>query len=196
MRLARMIRTVMVLGAIVCALPSCVPQTEGDSGQSTVDVRGVELRSLLSDATAVHYDTGHGTQVEYMSADGLAYLWYPGNRSIVPGEWHVRIGPRPLGPGPESRNAIGPYAVFEQDPTQPVESTLYICFRYGPDTYNPVTRMRGGNWECSISPANEEWERRTHPGDPFGLSEIRQVPAVLERGTQFTFDDLNRIVEK
>ena len=151
----------MVLGAIVCALPSCVPQTEGDSGQSTVDVRGVELRSLLSDATAVHYDTGHGTQVEYMSADGLAYLWYPGNRSIVPGEWHVRIGPRPLGPGPESRNAIGPYAVFEQDPTQPVESTLYICFRYGPDTYNPVTRMRGGNWECSISPANEEWERRT-----------------------------------
>lgn len=37
--------------------------------------------------TNMSYDAGHGTQVEYLSPGGGAWLWYPGNSTIVPGKW-------------------------------------------------------------------------------------------------------------
>lgn len=33
------------------------------------------------------YDGSHGNQIEYLAPDGRCYLWYPGNRVIVVGEW-------------------------------------------------------------------------------------------------------------
>ena len=33
------------------------------------------------------HDAGHGTQVEYLSPGGGAWLWYPGDAMIVPGKW-------------------------------------------------------------------------------------------------------------
>lgn len=152
--------------------------------------------ALLSDVTALHYDSGHGTQVEYMSADGHAFLWYPGNRSVVPGEWHIRIGSEAWGPGDESRNELGPNAFIQRHRAFPFESTLYLCFRYGRNTYNPVMNMRGGNWECAISEPLSHWEEITYAGDLFGLAETRQVPAVLESGPRYTIEDLQTIIEK
>ena len=52
--------------------------------------------------------------------DGKAYLWYPGNQRIVVGEWKTQADPRG-------------------------QSYTQLCYRYGPNTYNPVTRSRG---EC------------------------------------------------
>jgi hypothetical protein len=37
--------------------------------------------------TNVSYDSGHGTQVEYLTGDGRAYLWYPGNTVVLSGRW-------------------------------------------------------------------------------------------------------------
>src|SRR5690349_3582836 len=37
--------------------------------------------------TNMSNDAGHGTQVEYLSPSGGAWLWYPGNAVIVPGKW-------------------------------------------------------------------------------------------------------------
>ncbi|KQT48490.1 hypothetical protein ASG47_09090 [Devosia sp. Leaf420] len=41
----------------------------------------------IGDHTHMSYDPAHGTQVEYLAANGNSYLWYPGNRSILPGRW-------------------------------------------------------------------------------------------------------------
>jgi hypothetical protein len=37
--------------------------------------------------TNMSHDAGHGTQVEYLSPGGSAWLWYPGNSVILPGKW-------------------------------------------------------------------------------------------------------------
>lgn len=37
--------------------------------------------------TDASHDRAHGTQIEYLSTDGKAYLWYPGNARIVRGKW-------------------------------------------------------------------------------------------------------------
>ena len=39
--------------------------------------------------TNLTFDPGHGTQVEYVAADGTNYLWYPGNQVVLPGHWQV-----------------------------------------------------------------------------------------------------------
>ncbi len=40
--------------------------------------------------TIVYFERSHGLQVEYYSKTGRAYLWYPGNRSVVAGRWQIR----------------------------------------------------------------------------------------------------------
>lgn len=103
------------------------------------------LSRFLSGNTIMTYNDpdegGHGTQYEYHSADGKVLLWYPGNRNLVRGEWKVE----PVAAGPQIR-----------------------CYRYGANTYNPVTRTRGGAWECE----KQEWAYldTALKGDPFGLA--------------------------
>ncbi|WP_240231574.1 hypothetical protein [Devosia lacusdianchii] len=41
----------------------------------------------LGGYTNMTWDAGHGTQVEYLSTRGKAYLWYPGNAVILEGRW-------------------------------------------------------------------------------------------------------------
>ena len=35
------------------------------------------------------YDSSHGNQVEFTTAGGEAYLWYPGNAVVLKGEWRA-----------------------------------------------------------------------------------------------------------
>lgn len=48
-----------------------------------IAVQGQELGGH----TNMTYDPQHGTQIEYLSDNGRSYLWYPGNRSVLPGYW-------------------------------------------------------------------------------------------------------------
>ncbi len=119
-----------------------------------------QARALFSGITALSYDFGgfagsggHGTQIEYLAPDGSTYLWYPGNRNIVVGGWDVR----------RSGNK-----------TQ-------MCFRYGPNTYNPVTEESGGKWECIVLSNYMIFQIDRQKGDMFGLSESKAVPYRLDR---------------
>lgn len=51
---------------------------------------GALAGSQYSDVTFMHFGPGHGTQVEYLGPDGMSYLWYPGNRVVVPAPWKIR----------------------------------------------------------------------------------------------------------
>ncbi|WP_166415770.1 hypothetical protein [Cochlodiniinecator piscidefendens] len=112
---------------------------------------------FFSNSTRVsHNNFRHGTQYEYHAPDGTTYLWYPGNRSIVMGQWKV-------------------------ERTRDGDNTL--CYLYGSSSFNPVTRQYGGNWECrkitSLDVAGDE----TIKGDPFSL-ETGNIPFVME-GTSY-----------
>jgi len=113
--------------------------------------------------TNMSFDPGHGTQVEYLQASGGAYLWYPGNKIVLPGRWKMEAG----------------------TPTEPAQ----ICFRYGPNTYNPVTHVYGDVWECERVAVYAAVLAEQTKGDVFGLAHRGTVPFVLQRG-QSTLEQL------
>jgi hypothetical protein len=50
-----------------------------------------------------------------------------------------------------------------------------MCFNYGANSYNPVTKQRGG-WECGPVRAYQAGIAKRVPGDPMGLAGRRAVP--------------------
>ncbi len=99
--------------------------------------------------TTMHYDAGHGTQVEYIDRNGKSYLWYPGNRIILMAPWRQTLNS--------------------------------MCYRYGPDTYNPITRQPGGKWKCIQLRLIRRGIVDQAAGDVFGLARKTSVPFVLPR---------------
>jgi hypothetical protein len=102
-------------------------------------------KTFLSNTTVNTYEQRHGNQYEYLAADGTTALLYPGNIAPVRGFWQIR------GTG---------------------EFGTEMCFLYGANTYNPVTKERGGAWECRgfieyLYSAQEIYE-----GDVFGTRSI------------------------
>ena len=51
-----------------------------------------------------------------------------------------------------------------------------ICFRYGGNTYNPVTKHRGGGWECTRLKVHSSVVVEQKKGDVFGLTGRKKVP--------------------
>ena len=96
--------------------------------------------------TLMTYDPGHGTQVEYYDNAGHSWLWYPGNRNVLPGAWKL--------------------------------DGASLCFNYGPQSYNPVTRQVGG-WECMPLTVHKQTVVETAKGDVFHLKGAGPVPFVL-----------------
>jgi hypothetical protein len=103
--------------------------------------------SIPTNSTNMTWDSGHGTQVEYVSADGRTFLWYPGNKVILPGHWKM-----------QGRN---------------------VCFLYGANTYNPVTKVVGAVWECEPTNVYGALQTERAKGDVFGLSTRGAVPFIL-----------------
>lgn len=149
-----------VLG-FLCAALLCAPHALA-SEPATLPAPDANAQSIedafkvFSGKTHLGYDGGHGNQIEYESADGTCFLWYPGNQVIVPCLWK-REGDQ-------------------------------VCFKYGLDTYNPVTRERGGKFECT---GILDWKAGTvasMEGDPFGLASKEGVPWNLERHPKLDLD--------
>ena len=122
------------------------------AGWSTAISQTAEsARVYLADTTLGDWSRPLGTQIEYLAANGRAYLWYLGNRKPVSGEWitrNARLG------------------------------AAEICFRYGANAYNPVTRTSGGSWECQGVYQYTAWNFEWVVGDPFHL-ESGRLPFVL-----------------
>lgn len=123
------------------------------------------LKARYAGATSVSYSEAHGTQVEYTAKDGRAYLWYPGNKSILRGSWRIQTTPEGFG---------------------------RMCFKYGRNTFNPVTNQGGGVWSCTLASSFLSVEREYRPGDPLGLAQQAAVPFVLPSQGYVGFDRLLR----
>ena len=112
--------------------------------------------------TYLSFSQGHGFQVNYLSQDGRAWLWYPGNTGVVPEEWKLDV-------------ASGQRA---------------ICWRHPSNSYNPVTKQTGGQFACQSLELSQKAVVAKLVGDPYGLSTGR-VPYPLQRcvaPTEFEFD--------
>lgn len=70
------------------------------------------------DTTFLTYGNQHGYQVEYFGTKGDIYLWYPGNRGVLSGQWKIRGNGR------------------------------FLCHRYNTLALNPVTNLRENDWGC------------------------------------------------
>lgn len=101
-----------------------------------------------ADKTILFAGGGHGYQVEYYAPDGSAYLWYPGNERTLRGAWKVEEG----------------------------ELGNRLCFRYGANTYNPVTKTRGDSWECVLLGDIRLMLQEEAEGDILYLATNRSVP--------------------
>ncbi|MGX5777102.1 hypothetical protein [Methylorubrum zatmanii] len=130
------------------------------------DVRVSDIRRAISDATYSTYSGFHGTQIEYAGADGSVYLWYPGNSTILRGQW-------------KPRQVFVEYFVngkllrrFENS---------QVCFRYGAGTYNPATGHTGDGWECQPFQAYRKHIAETKRGDFLRMKTRFEVPFVLSK---------------
>jgi hypothetical protein len=64
-----------------------------------------------------------------------------------------------------------------------------ICHRYQTNSYNPVTGVRGGNWECANLVIQQSSIQTRIVGDPFGLAS-GAVPYVFDRQKLIPLDQL------
>lgn len=124
---------------------------------------GATLRAFLSGATYKSYSKAHGTQVEFLAANGSAFLWYPGNRVLVVGRWETRDFDSPYSPD--------------------------MCFKYGGNTYNPVTKTVGGNWTCRHGRGFIRQANGIVRNDIFDLQSGR-IPFVMPKGPKLSFPSL------
>lgn len=104
------------------------------------------------DMTYLSFSGAHGFQVNYLGADGHAWLWYPGNRRGVAEEYQLS------------------YAWGEK----------VICWRHPSDSYNPVTRKKGGDYACESLDLAQRSIVAVLKGDVFELKS-GAVPYRLDR---------------
>ncbi len=110
-----------------------------------------EANAKFINQTRISFSPGHGTQVSYMRPDGSVFLWYPGNQVVLRGRWLI-----------EGR-----------------ANSAYLCFQYGPNTNNPVTKQPGGGWSCRQADVFARTTVDRVHGDVFGLANRTAVPFML-----------------
>lgn len=111
-------------------------------------------------STSCNETPGPGTQLEFLANDGWSYLWYPGNRGVVRGQWTLH-------------HWYDKYAV---------------CFRYGAATLKPKTKDPRDSFDCTLLSDYAPTVTELVEGDPFNLAS-GQLPFVLVRD-KTTIDDL------
>ena len=133
------------------------------------------MKKKLANRTIIERQGAHGWLAEYSTEDGRVFMWYPGNRKVMPGFWKVESVPVTL------RNQSF--------------STIHICFQY-PTGYNYVENKPGKNWDCwpaSESIAYPENRKNNNglevrEGDVFNL-QTGKIPFVLKRNQRPAWPD-------
>lgn len=195
---------VAIMLVSAAALSACVDTTSAPRPQTEFErlnamlretvlamsrVSDEEARGLYADKTTATFGGGHGTQVSYRTPDGRCFLWYPGNRNVLPCEWKIVRQPYP------HADIVG----------EEVEVPT-VCYRYGSYTYNPVTKTRGGDWQCRSAimirgrqggqqeialPTPWEGSAESVDGDRYGLARRGPVPFVMEKKKRYSFEELD-----
>ncbi|AEV37585.1 hypothetical protein PSE_3077 [Pseudovibrio sp. FO-BEG1] len=129
----------------------CFKERWSPEAKYTEDAK--EFHKLMSGSTSKSYDRRHGTQYEYFAPNGRTYLVYPGNKYVLPGFWKI-----------------------EQK-----KSSTRICFLYPSNSYNPVTREYGGDWECQRGTSYLLRRNEVRKGDLLRLAKTTKLPKVLPK---------------
>ncbi len=127
------------------------------------------VKARIVDETITSRPASFGYQIEYYSADGHAYLWYPGNRTTNVGTYVVR-------------KSLEPIFMVSMGPPGAV-----VCFDYGPTSYNPSTGQTGGE-ECTPAYGFLAKIRGKRQGDVFGLTS-GNLPFVMDKDKFPTWPD-------
>jgi hypothetical protein len=117
------------------------------------------VAGFFAGKTITTFGASHGQQVSYLAPDGAVYLWYPGNAVILKGDWRVLS------------------AEDTADIDDPLEgeyrgniNAASLCFKYGANTFNPVTRHTGSRYECGYYQLMFNTTKEARTGDVFGLA--------------------------
>lgn len=165
---SRFASVLLLLAASSCTTGAELPPVVKATRDAPESLPGDPLprveRTFRADTTIASYDDAHGLQVSYHTADGWVYLWYPGNEQVLAGEYKV------------SRADMG-----VQLSGRSMTDLDRLCYRYGPNTFNPVTGRVGGQWECTIGVVAALSYTERMRGDPFRLAVRRAVPFVLPK---------------
>jgi hypothetical protein len=119
------------------------------------------VKARIIDQTVTSRPASFGYQIEYYSADGHAYLWYPGNLTTNIGTYVVR-------------KSLDPIFMVSMGPPGAV-----VCFDYGPTSHNPSTGQTGGE-ECTPAYGFLAQIRGKRQGDVFGLTS-GNLPFVMDK---------------
>jgi hypothetical protein len=150
----------VVTGLVVTLSPFCAQAQTRDVHavrQAPSALTESEAWKFFSCKTFMSFMPGHGTQISYRRPDGAIFLWYPGNTIVLSGRWKI---------------------VMRATSSLPPVSTD-ICFLYETNTYNPVTKRPGGDWQCMPADLLARFTVERADGDIFGLAVRRAVPFIL-----------------
>lgn len=131
------------------------------------------LAAFFGNRTILTHSAQHGTQVEYIAANGDSFLWYPGNDAILRGSFAVLW-----------ENASAEIDDPQEGHYRGQVKLNYVCFRYAANTYNPVSGHRGGGFECGTYARQRETVKETRKGDVLGLATRDLAPFPLGREAQ------------
>lgn len=120
------------------------------------------LAAPIGNQTTMTFDPGHGTQVEYVAADGTNYLWYPGNRVVLPGHWKL-----------EGANICFAYGANTYNPVTGQHGPGFECEPKSVYLGTIVERASG-----------DVFGLRTRHAVPFVLGKARTTIAALRGGKQ------------
>ncbi|MEZ5839550.1 MAG: hypothetical protein R3D02_03660 [Hyphomicrobiales bacterium] len=144
-----------------------VPFTEEEFARLEADE--AEIREQLADRTTLVDASKIGRMVEYTLADGRAYLWTPGAREVVAGQWKVEPAARPAKVHVRTDKGI-----------EVREMTISnLCFRYQPTSTVPAGALVSGNWSCRLYTEAAKARLESRAGDIFRLAERAAVPYPL-----------------
>ncbi|AVX02782.1 hypothetical protein MXMO3_00234 [Maritalea myrionectae] len=165
MILARyLLRPILFIGLLLALAgmgtsPSLAQAPKGINEEFLIEnsARVSKVKAYYKGNTVMSYQKPYGTQIEYFTPGGKTFLWYPGNRDVVRGEWKVGTGK---------------------------DGYPQTCFRYQANSVNPFTKVPGGKWQCAQSIYMMFTDKQRIKGDAFGLSQ--QMPFKLsKRKTSF-----------
>ncbi len=140
-----MLRQLVVSFSLAALLAGCVSApTSREAAIQEVQSRPLAFADYPQGGnTYLSFSQAHGFQVNYLAANGRAWLWYPGNSAVVPEVWRVDL----------ARNAI--------------------CWTHPKNSYNPVIKRAGGNELCAPLDLSRRTIVSSLAGDPFKLASGR-----------------------
>jgi hypothetical protein len=131
------------------------------------------VAGYLRDRTKTSWSPQYGFQVTYTAANGRSYLWFPGNKQILAGEWRVEVA--------DGWDAgVVRVKVGDDIGTRNIDSAR-ICFRYGANTRDAVSGRPGGRFSCESYSYFKRVNRENRKGDIFRLASRSHAPFVLAK---------------